>query len=324
MRKNFVTGQLKKMLCVALIAASMSGLGLQASAVRIEPIKQEGVVTHFFGQADLEMQVYRHLSQAVLAGQTSLDLTLEDPIEDKDVFIELCRRALYQVRRDYPESFLNNQTEFMYYSNQDGYYRVVYTLSYLDLSAEQKQAMFDEVDRIVEQGKQQTNSTVELLQYFQETLVDRVEYDERAAQSDSTKYPTAFHAYGALMEGKSVCQGYAYAFKLLCDKAQIPCWIVTGFYKEPHAWNYVWLDGNYYMVDLTWDDGENRASDAPTFLAGKKYAVDYYVEDSSAPGALAEQSYFAPKVVSKTEKSAQQKDSSSDNEQTVKSLKRQG
>ena len=59
----------------------------------------------------------------------------------------------------------------------------------------------------------------------------------------------AFHAYGALMKGKSVCQGYAYAFKLLCDQAQIPCWIVTGYYgDEPHAWNYVWLDGAYYLV----------------------------------------------------------------------------
>lgn len=322
MRKDFVKGQLKKILCAALITASISTFGLQASAVRIEPIKQEGVVTHFFGQSDLEMQVYRQLSQAILSGQTSLDLTLEEPIKDKDVFIELCRRALYQVRRDYPESFLNNQTEFVYYSNQNGYYRVVYTFGYLDLSAEQKQAMFDEIDRIVEQGKQQTDSTVELLQYFQETLVDRVEYDEQAAQSDSTQYPTAFHAYGALMEGKAVCQGYAYAFKLLCDKAQIPCWIVTGFYKEPHAWNYVWLDGDYYMVDLTWDDGENRASDAPTFLAGKKYAVDYYVEDSSAPGALAEKSYFAAKSV-KEENTARQ-DSGSAGEQTLKSLKRQG
>lgn len=323
MRTNHFTRQLKKMLCIALAAAAVSALPLQASAVRVEPIKQEGVVTHFFGQTELEMQIYRQLSQAILSGQTSLDLTIENPVKDKDTFIELCRRALYQVRRDYPESFLSNQTEFVYYSNQDGYYRAVYRLEYLNLTGQQKQAMFDEVDRIVEQGKQQTNSAVELLQYFQETLVDRVEYDTRAAQSDSTKYPTAFHAYGALMEGKAVCQGYAYAFKLLCDKAQIPCWIVTGYYKEPHAWNYVWLNGSYYMVDLTWDDGNQRASDAPTFLAGKKYAVDYYVEDNSAPGVLAERSYFETTSSSKKAASTQQEETEAEQNST-KSLKRQG
>ena len=150
----------------------------------------------------------------------------------------------------------------------------------------------DEVDRIVAQGKEKTSNTVELLQYFQETLRAKNEYDMQAAKSDSDHYPTAFHAYGALIEGKSVCQGYAYAFKMLCDKAQIPCWIVTGYYREPHAWNYVWLDEEYYQVDVTWDDTNNRASNSPYFLAGQDYAKDYVVEDNSAPGVLAEHSYF--------------------------------
>lgn len=108
--------------------------------------------------------------------------------------------------------------------------------------------------------------------------------------------PTAFHAYGALMEGQAVCQGYAYAFKMLCDQAQIPCWIVTGYYKEPHAWNYVLLNGNYYQVDITWDDAQDRPARSQTFLAGKKYAQQYTIEDNSAPGTLAEQSYFEKQI----------------------------
>lgn len=290
MQKKSANKRLKTAGCAVLIAASL--LSVPCYAVRVQPIAQDGVVNQMYGTDEREMQLYRAVSQAVSEGKKTLDYTFKTPIKDKDTFIELCRQAVYQVRRDYPESFLDNHTDFMYYYDQNGYNRVVFEFGYLNLSSKQKQELLDEVDRIVAQGKEKTSNTVELLQYFQETLRAKNEYDMQAAKSDSDHYPTAFHAYGALIEGKSVCQGYAYAFKMLCDKAQIPCWIVTGYYREPHAWNYVWLDGEYYQVDVTWDDTNNRASDSPYFLAGQDYAKDYVVEDNSAPGVLAEHSYF--------------------------------
>ena len=200
---------------------------------------------------------------------------------------------MYQARRDYPESFLSNHTEFVYYYNESGYYQVTFSFRYLDLTGEQKQAMFNEVDSIVAQARAQTGGdTVGMLRYFQQALCERAEYDFAAARSDSDHYPNSYHAYGALMEGKSVCQGYAYAFKLLCDKAQIPCWIVTGTYgDEPHAWNYVWVNNNYYLVDVTWDDANNRPADSASFLAGRDHAANYHVEDNCAPGTLAARSY---------------------------------
>jgi len=69
--------------------------------------------------------------------------------------------------------------------------------------------------------------------------------------------------YGALVEGTAVCEGYAKAFKMLCDAADIPCVIVTGTGitsktaagGENHMWNYVQMeDGKWYAVDVTWDD----------------------------------------------------------------------
>lgn len=52
---------------------------------------------------------------------------------------------------------------------------------------------------------------------------------------------------------QTVCQGYACATQYLLQQAGIPCVIVTGTAQgQPHAWNMVQLDGDYYYMDVTW------------------------------------------------------------------------
>ncbi len=52
-----------------------------------------------------------------------------------------------------------------------------------------------------------------------------------------------------------VCEGYARAFKLVCDALGIPCILVDGWAGGGgHMWNQVKLGGKWYAVDATWDD----------------------------------------------------------------------
>lgn len=57
-----------------------------------------------------------------------------------------------------------------------------------------------------------------------------------------------------------VCESYAEAFKLLCDRADIPCVVVNGTSdngssKSGHMWNYVQMEnGKWYAVDVAWND----------------------------------------------------------------------
>ena len=52
---------------------------------------------------------------------------------------------------------------------------------------------------------------------------------------------------------KTVCQGYACAVQYLLQQAGVPCVIITGIAQgQPHAWNMVLLDGDYYYLDATW------------------------------------------------------------------------
>ena len=59
-----------------------------------------------------------------------------------------------------------------------------------------------------------------------------------------------FTAYGALVGGKAVCQGYAMLYYALCRSADLPVRTITS---TSHAWNIVYLKGIWYDVDATWD-----------------------------------------------------------------------
>lgn len=60
---------------------------------------------------------------------------------------------------------------------------------------------------------------------------------------------------GVFLKGLAVCEGYAEAFKLLCDREGIPCITVLGYAGGAHKWNYVKMeDGKWYMLDATWND----------------------------------------------------------------------
>lgn len=84
-------------------------------------------------------------------------------------------------------------------------------------------------------------------------LIERVEYEKGVDKNQS--------AYSALVDGKSVCAGYARAYQYLMQRLGIPCFYCTGYAGTDHAWNIVGLDDGYYNVDVTWDDTEGGQYD---------------------------------------------------------------
>lgn len=72
--------------------------------------------------------------------------------------------------------------------------------------------------------------------------------------------PMVHQPTGVFLKGQAVCEGYAEALKLLCDRESIPCIIVVGTGNGgAHEWNYVQMeDGKWYGVDATWDDQDKQ------------------------------------------------------------------
>lgn len=86
-------------------------------------------------------------------------------------------------------------------------------------------------------------------------LVLNCRYDESKARTNTHS------AYGAIVEGFAVCDGYAKAYNDLLGRVGITAEKVEGFKKisasgdpQPHAWSRVTINGIKYYVDVTGDD----------------------------------------------------------------------
>lgn len=77
-------------------------------------------------------------------------------------------------------------------------------------------------------------------------IVSNVPYDKALSSANNN------NAYGALVEKKAVCYGYAKAYILILQSFGYGCDIVYSE-KMAHAWNAVQYQGNWYHADLTWD-----------------------------------------------------------------------
>jgi hypothetical protein len=73
----------------------------------------------------------------------------------------------------------------------------------------------------------------------------------------------SFNWVGFALTDCVVCEGYSQAMKALMNMAEVPCIVVTGepesWDESGHAWNKVYLDGNWYNLDITWDDNGTTA-----------------------------------------------------------------
>lgn len=104
-------------------------------------------------------------------------------------------------------------------------------------------------------------------------ICELIDYDASA--------PHAHDPYGALVEGKAVCEGYARSLKWFCELEGIPCVLVIGDAVDSsgnvgaHMWNYVQMEnGAWYAIDATWDDQIQVIDDY--FLVGWNTKNSYF------------------------------------------------
>ena len=94
--------------------------------------------------------------------------------------------------------------------------------------------------------------------FVHDYIVTHTAYDTASADAYNYHYSISNTAYGSLVKGSAVCEGYSRAFQYMMKLLGIECGTVSGTAgQDRHAWNYVKLDGDYYWLDATWDDPSN-------------------------------------------------------------------
>ena len=100
---------------------------------------------------------------------------------------------------------------------------------------------------------------------------DMDEYEKALAIHDwicvNVRYAETYNdgdqeVYGALIEKKARCAGYAKLFTILLDKVGIESEVISGTSlndgeEVPHAWNLAYIDDKPYYFDVTWDDEDD-------------------------------------------------------------------
>lgn len=121
----------------------------------------------------------------------------------------------------------------------------------------------------------------EKLKSIHDYLDNNIVYDSTVAESN------IFDSYGALINGVCVCEGYAEAFKLLCDREGLPCITVIGTGNGgAHKWNMVQMEDNeWYLLDATWDDQSSNIYYS-YFLIGSGTKAPFFSNNTVADSTI--------------------------------------
>ena len=161
-------------------------------------------------------------------------------------------------------------------------------------TSESMDAHFAKLESLAQQLKGKTD--YETIVNVHDYLCDNFEYDFKTEMENHTDID-------GFRDGVMVCSGYGLAAYFLLNKAGINTRTVIGSSEEDspndinHMWNMVELDGNWYNLDITWDDQGNGRKYYRYFLKSDEDFPTHYraaVFENSNPIRVADKSYKHP------------------------------
>lgn len=117
-------------------------------------------------------------------------------------------------------------------------------------SKEQINIINKEVDRIIKELITDNMNNETKIRTIHDYIINNTYYDKVRNDTGNSTYASNT-AYGALIEHQAICSGYADAMELFLNKFNIKNYKIAS---KTHVWNALYLDNNWYHLDLTWDD----------------------------------------------------------------------
>ncbi len=165
------------------------------------------------------------------------------------------------VLYDHPELFYLKGYKYIRYTDDSGFNKISLSGDYvMDRGAKDNYLSF--IDAYRSRFISDFNATYPegtddygKIKYTYEYIINNTEYDRSSEFNQNM--------LSVMIDHKSVCRGYAAANQYLLRSLGIECTMVEGVVEEnePHAWNLVKADGEYYYVDVTWGDSSFKLPD---------------------------------------------------------------
>ncbi len=131
----------------------------------------------------------------------------------------------------------------------------------------------DDMDRHFEKmkklaGELRGETEFDTVKNVHDYLIDNFEYDRKTTMVNHTDID-------GFRDGEMVCSGYSLAAYYLLNSAGVKTRVITGSGGsgadvENHMWNMVRVDGKWYNLDVTWDDG-----------GGTRKLYDYFLKSDA-------------------------------------------
>lgn len=236
---------------VSTADVSASGLNNKLTDGRTSKYTGRNIISHPYSYYTLDkkhQQLYDKLVSAMLDCDTKIKFDTEEEISFDDLY------DTYQL-------IYNDENRLFYISPTIEYVKdaatgfvismnVDYTYSKEQITSMQAE-IDEETDKILSMITPEM-SDYDIVKLFHDYIIVNCTYNTNAANPNSI--------YGVLAEKNALCQGYSQSFTYLCSLVGIDSFIVLGVANEPHMWNVVKMDEDYYHIDLTWDDPDRAKS----------------------------------------------------------------
>ncbi len=218
----------------------------RAEQKEVKPVQKVSVGKYAYEQLDEEgKRVYDEMLTAILSQQEKISLSTIDTDVMNHAYTALCS--------DYGGLFWVNGYVFTRYTKGGELVSLEFSPKYT-LNREERRLMQEKIDQVVEQwfaGISLNDSDYQKAKYVYELLALNTEYVEDAEDSQNI--------ISVFIRRQTVCQGYACAVQYLLEQLGIESVIVSGkALGQPHAWNLICLDGEYYYMDATWGNNGYR------------------------------------------------------------------
>ena len=113
----------------------------------------------------------------------------------------------------------------------------------------QRRILNNKVNEIYNNNYDSSKSIKENIKIFHDYIINNSKYD--ANNTSGLSSLSSSSAYGVLIEGLGICSGYSDAMSLFLDKMNVRNYRISS---NTHIWNFVYVDGEWKHLDLTWDD----------------------------------------------------------------------